>query len=99
MEDGGGGKQDLPFVYVLRRLPPNYLKGNEVRPGAFLLHDGETGLSVYAPDRVTPRRLLQDYINTRYTERRSDDGTVRDKAEGRLQKYGTTAEEMVTIQA
>lgn len=89
-----GEATDLPFVYVLRRLAPLQMEEEKVRPAAFHIKETHTGLSVYAPHLAAPRRLLQDYIDTRLEWLQSEDKANRSQAEKQLRQYGETVEKM-----
>ena len=81
-------------VFLLRRLNPKQWdrKENKVLPAAFVLRDGEPGLSLFAEGRQTPRSLLQKLLN----EQREKFHDQPQKLQNWLQSNGTTVEEMVS---
>ena len=90
-----GGEQEATFVYVLRRVAPEHHKAEALISGAFSLKANESGLSVYAPHLASPRRLLQDWIDTQTAKSISpnENEKNRAKASKRLAETGNTPEQ------
>lgn len=89
-------------VLVLRRVMPHDFdrESRKPKPSAFHLRHTECSLSVFAvgmmttKGKVTPRRLLQDYLDGALDKLNSSDEVLKKKGENQLKTHGGTPEEM-----